>query len=63
MPLPDFVTVPAPVLIAPARLLPAAAPSSVNPKVSPVIAPVLERTIAPLLATMVLGLPSVIRPL
>jgi hypothetical protein len=46
-----------------AKLLPAAVPSSVKPNVAPVIVPALVIRMFPLLATMLLALPSVIRPL
>jgi hypothetical protein len=46
-----------------ARLLAAAVPPSVRPKVDPEIVPVCERMMFPLLATMQLALPKLINPL
>ena len=63
VPVPALVTVPDVVPMMPARLLAVFVPPSVNPKVAPVIVPALERTMSPLLATILLALPSVISPL
>ena len=63
VPVPALVTVPAPVPMMLARLLAALLPSSVNPNPAPVIVPAFDSTRLPLLATMLLALPSVSRPL
>jgi hypothetical protein len=63
VPVPALVTVPDVVPMMLARLLAVLVPPNVNPKVAPVIVPALERTMFPLLATILLALPSVINPL
>src|SRR5207302_4384749 len=63
VPVPLLVTVPAPVPMMLAILLAALVPSNVSPNPDPVIVPALEIMMFPLLATMLLALPSVINPL
>jgi len=63
VPASTFVTVPAPVPMMLARLLPVAVPPSVKPRPEPVIVPVLEIVISPLLATMLVALPMPMSPL
>ena len=63
VPVPALVSAPVVVPIMLARLLPVLVPPSVNPKVGPVIVPALVTRMSPLLATMLLALPSVSRPL
>ncbi len=63
MPVPCLVRVPAPVPMTLAILLPVAAPPRVRPKPEPVIVPAFERMMLPLLATMLLALPSVTNPI
>ena len=63
MPVPALVSEPAPVPMMLAKLLAALLPDNVRPKPEPVIVPVLDKTMLPLLATMLLALPKVSRPL
>ena len=65
VPAPCLVTVPLVVPMMLAMLLAVLVPSSVNPKLEPVlvIVPAFEITMPPGVATMLLGLPRVIRPL